>query len=267
MCNKKRYIIIGLLMITFILSACRVKVGDTVIRCNELTGECTVVGGNSSNNYDASTSIAGTFIPDDVTVSISKCGPYKAPDKGIFKGFYYDDSEPNSTENRWSMSACGTSSYLTTAETTCSDGRTYKWTIHKLAKTTFEKVQQGLCEITTTGIDGITYDPSEITSNGSWVSRFISGTKTPTLHAYGIAIDINAGKDYEIDGKKYEDVYDRDRSAYDKFVEALGDEYDQRNVNFILYKKIFQPLGFNWGGNWKSYDGMHFEIDYDQTKK
>ena len=130
-----------------------------------------------------------------------------------------------------------------------------------------EKVQQGLCQITTVGIDGIVYDPSEIECGGTVVSRFVGGTKSPTLHAYGIAIDINSSRDYVVDGKTYKGVYDRDIDVYNKFVEALGYEDDPRNVNYILYKKIFQPLGFNWGGNWNNYDGMHFEVDWEQTRK
>lgn len=260
--NKKSLVLFLLLIITVSVSGCKIKIDDTFIKCNELTGECVV------EDSDTSSGTAGKFVPDEGTLTVVACAPYKAPDKGIFKGFYYSDSEPDSTENRWSMSMCGTSSYFATAQTTCSDGRTYKWEVNKLAKTTFEKAQQGLCKITTTGIDGIIYDPSEITSNGTVVSRFVGGTKVPTLHSYGIAIDFNAGKSYVVNGTKYQGVYDRDLKVYNNFVSALGSEYDSRNVNFILYKKIFQPLGFNWGGNWgDNYDGMHFEIDYKQTEK
>ena len=84
-------------------------------------------------------------------------------------------------------------------------------------------------------------------------------------------MDINPGQSYTVNGKSYK-PYDRDVKAYENFVKALGSEEDQRNINYIVWKKVFQPLGFVWGGNWgrngKSgkYDGMHFEIDWRQTK-
>ena len=276
--NKTKYLLLAvpIFIVLSILTACRTKIDDTTINCNFLTGECTYTSDGSSGGSDGTakgtgssdnTSV-GKFIPDEGTLSLSKCGSQKAPDKGIFKGFYYNDTNPDSTEDRWSMKQCGTNSYFATAKTTCSDGRVYKWTVNKLAKTAFEKAQQGLCQITTVGIDGIVYSPDEIKSNGSVVSRFITGTKVPTLHSYGIAIDLNASRDYTVDGVKFKGVYNRNIKTYENYVKALGREDDPRNINYILWIKIFKPLGFNWGGRWKgnSFDGMHFEVDWKQTR-
>lgn len=67
--------------------------------------------------------------------------------------------------------------------------------------------------------------------------------------------------------KKYSTPYGRSLKKYNDFINALGSENDKRNVNYILWKKVFEPLGFTWGGNWgrdgkgTSIDGMHFEIN------
>ena len=56
--------------------------------------------------------------------------------------------------------------------------------------------------------------------------------------------------------------------TYNNFIKALGNENDTRNINYVLWVKIFKPLGFTWGRNWSasSYDGMHFEIDWKNAK-
>ena len=152
---------------------------------------------------------------------------------------------------------------FTSVSTTCSNGKKYKWTVHVKAKTIFKTVQEKFCEITTTGIDGIVYSPDEIIVSGPTVIRFISNSKSISNHAYGTAIDINPSNKYKIDGKTYQ-PYGRDINKYNSFVKALGKENDTRNINYVLWVKIFKPLGFEWGRYWKggSYDGMHFEVKY-----
>lgn len=188
-----------------------------------------------------------------------------SPSRGVFGSFAYYDSNPNSTSDRNSleMDPEWKKSNLTSVSTTCSNGKTYKWTVHVKAKTTWKQVQEKICQITTTGIDGIVYSSDEITFSGPLSIRFVSNSKSISNHAYGTAIDVNHATTYTIDGKKYT-PYQRNINEYNKFVEALGSENDIRNVNYVLWVKIFKPLGFNWGRYWSgsSYDGMHFEIKY-----
>ena len=188
-----------------------------------------------------------------------------SPSRGVFGSFAYYDSEPNSTSNRGSleMDPVWRSSNLTSVSTTCSNGKTYKWTIHVKAKSIFKQVQEKFCQITTTGIDGIVYSPDDIIVSGPLAIRFVSNSKSISNHAYGTAIDINPSNKYTVDGKTFQ-PYGRNINQYNSFVEALGKENDTRNINYVLWVKIFKPLGFNWGRYWKgsSYDGMHFEVAY-----
>ena len=199
--------------------------------------------------------------------SCKRTGKYQkcSPTRGVFGSFPYYDSAPDSTENRntLEMEPTWKKNNFTSVSTTCSNGKKYKWTVHVKAKTIFKTVQEKFCEITTTGIDGIVYSPDEIIVSGPTVIRFISNSKSISNHAYGTAIDINPSNKYKIDGKTYQ-PYGRDINKYNSFVKALGKENDTRNINYVLWVKIFKPLGFEWGRYWKggSYDGMHFEVKY-----
>lgn len=242
-----------------------------------LFGEDAKVKNTSSSmpNGDEDDVTPGKFIADPgTTSSCNKNGKYKwcAPSRGVFGSFAYYDSKPESTEDRWSleMDPKWAKENFVTIKKTCSNGWELNFQMHRLAKSTWEKVQDKLCEITTTGIDGYKYDPSEFRFSGakaSTVARFVSGTKSVSNHSYGTTIDINPSVSYTVNGKKYV-PYNRDVKAYENFVQALGREDDYRNINYILWKKIFQPLGFTWGGNWgrkgnkSTFDGMHFEIDW-----
>ena len=148
----------------------------------------------------------------------------------------------------------------------------YNWTVHRLASSTWKKVQEKFCQIITVGIDGIKYEPNQIVVSGPISIRYISNTKTISTHAYGIAIDINPSESYTINGKKYPTPYGRSLEKYNNFINAIGGESDSRNVNYVLWKKVFEPLGFIWGGNWgrngkgTKIDGMHFEIDWRNAR-
>lgn len=70
------------------------------------------------------------------------------------------------------------------------------------------------------------------TYDGCYVHRNIEGTDRFSLHAYGIAIDINAQTN----------------------MPGVNPAIDPVVV------RCFQDAGFKWGGDWATPDGMHFEL-------
>lgn len=235
-------------------------------------------GGNGSNTNVPDISNPGTFRPDTgKTHDCNKNGKYQlcSAKKGIFGSFaYYDKASANDTSNRNSieMDPSWKNTNLVNVSTTCSNGKKYNWTVHRLASSTWKKVQEKFCEIITVGIDGIKYESNQIVVSGPISIRYISNTKTISTHAFGIAIDINPSESYTINGKKYPTPYGRSLEKYNNFINAIGGESDPRNVNYVLWKKVFEPLGFIWGGNWgrngkgTKIDGMHFEIDWRNAR-
>lgn len=235
-------------------------------------------GGNGSNTTVPDISNPGTFRPDTgKTHDCNKNGKYQlcSAKKGIFGSFaYYDKAAANDTSNRNSieMDPSWKNTNLVNVSTTCSNGKKYNWTVHRLASSTWKKVQEKFCEIITVGIDGIKYETNQIVVSGPISIRYISNTKTISTHAFGIAIDINPSESYTINGKKYPTPYGRSLEKYNNFINAIGGESDPRNVNYVLWKKVFEPLGFIWGGNWgrngkgTKIDGMHFEIDWRNAR-
>lgn len=235
-------------------------------------------GGNGSNTTVPDISNPGTFKPDTgKTHDCNKNGKYQlcSAKKGIFGSFaYYDKASANDTSNRNSieMDPSWKNTNLVNVSTTCSNGKKYNWTVHRLASSTWKKVQEKFCEIITVGIDGIKYESNQIVVSGPISIRYISNTKTISTHAFGIAIDINPSESYTINGKKYPTPYGRSLEKYNNFINAIGGESNPRNVNYVLWKKVFEPLGFIWGGNWgrngkgTKIDGMHFEIDWRNAR-
>ena len=146
----------------------------------------------------------------------------------------------------------------------CSDGSVIKRTVNSNAKENFEKAFNKVCQIKTTGINGVKLDASKIVLDGTLVERLNSARTICSPHAYGYAIDINYAESVEVFGvvhKPWAGQGARTKTNYDAFVRAIGSESDIRNVNYILWKYAFEPAGFNWGGNWgaTSFDPMHFE--------
>lgn len=70
------------------------------------------------------------------------------------------------------------------------------------------------------------------TWDGCFDIRNVRGRTTPSLHSWGIAIDLNAAWN----------GLGRTPTLSDKFV------------------KCFTDAGFEWGGVWKRPDGMHFQL-------
>jgi hypothetical protein len=79
---------------------------------------------------------------------------------------------------------------------------------------------------------------------GSVNWRTIAGTKRPSPHSWGIAIDLNA---------QYGAYWRWQKSPTGTFILNLRRSYPGEIV------KIFEAQGFIWGGKWSHYDLMHFE--------
>jgi hypothetical protein len=82
------------------------------------------------------------------------------------------------------------------------------------------------------------------TVSGSYVWRTIAGTERPSMHSFGIAIDIDA---------RYANYWMWDTpNRMGKFT------FKNKIPHEIV--AIFEKQGFIWGGRWYHYDTMHFEF-------
>ncbi len=78
---------------------------------------------------------------------------------------------------------------------------------------------------------------------GTYNCRDIAGTKTPSAHGYGIAIDIAV-----------------QHASYWRWSGAKGDAAPAyRNEVPMEIVRVFEEHGFIWGGKWSHFDTMHFE--------
>ena len=165
-------------------------------------------GGEGSVSVDDSGKQGTPQTDSGSTPTCNKHDKYQScsPSRGVFGSFAYYDSQPESTSNRNSleMDPAWRSANFTTVSKTCSNGKSMKWTVHVKAKTIWQNVQEKICEITTTGIDGVVYDKDDIIFSGPTVIRFVSNSKSISNHAYGTAIDVNPSNKYTIDGKTYQ---------------------------------------------------------------
>lgn len=117
----------------------------------------------------------------------------------------------------------------------------------KLAVTTVNRVNEKLKDVsddleklleTRPDLKGFLIPPA-----GVYNCRAIAGTTLKSVHAYGAAVDINAGRsDYwrwpEVDEKRA--ITYRNHIPYD-------------------IVEVFERHGFIWGGRWYHFDTMHFE--------
>ena len=72
-----------------------------------------------------------------------------------------------------------------------------------------------------------------ITWDGCYQVRKKKGGSTPSLHSWGMAVDLN--------------------QAWNQF----GSKKMSLSKGFV---KCFTDAGFEWGGNWTKPDGMHFQL-------
>ncbi len=182
-------------------------------------------------------------------------------ENGQFGSFPYYDTEPNTTTNRQSlvMDPVWEKQNIVPISVTCSNGYTINAKVHRLAESKFRAAFEEICKIGTEGINGIKYDLNTFTWDGSYFARFISDSKSVSNHSWGTAIDIN--QNYVDPTTNIKPFCYKCNGSYDKFIGILGKEDDPRNVNYQLYKLIFKPLGFDWGGLWRDpFDGVHFEL-------
>jgi len=70
------------------------------------------------------------------------------------------------------------------------------------------------------------------TWDGCFNIRKKTGNKSPSLHSWGLAIDINAS----------------------------WNGYNKKPTISKELVKCFKDAGFDWGGDWKIQDGMHFQL-------
>ena len=70
------------------------------------------------------------------------------------------------------------------------------------------------------------------TFDGCFNIRRKRGSNTPSLHSWGVAVDLNA--------------------AWNRM--GIPPTFSQKFVN------CFIAAGFDWGGKWKTPDGMHFQL-------
>ncbi len=100
-------------------------------------------------------------------------------------------------------------------------------------------------------------DSSMVNNNtSSFNYRLVSGTRSMSKHAYGLALDINPFWNPFVSGKR---------------VSPKGAKYDITKNGTIhrkaLIYKIFTKNGWKWGGDWKPYqDYQHFFNDKIKVK-
>ena len=98
---------------------------------------------------------------------------------------------------------------------------------------------------------------------GSFVRRFIAGTKRMSAHSYAVAVDFTP-KDESKDTYWKWNAKCKPNSTCKK-----ASEGDESNLMLVPPKKFdtmdwqvvkaFEHHGFVWGGKWNHYDTMHFE--------
>lgn len=86
-----------------------------------------------------------------------------------------------------------------------------------------------------------------IKTGGTFNWRLIAGTRRPSPHSYGIAVDIDPSLCH---------YWRRD---YPGVNEKDSRDLVYRNTVPLEIVEIFEEHGFIWGGKWYHYDTMHFE--------
>lgn len=149
---------------------------------------------------------------------------------------------------------------------TCSNGKTFSSNVYKEYTSNFKAAYEKICQLETTGINGIKLNKDYVIWNGDYNKRLNAARNVCSPHTYGLAVDFNSALVINVNGQNYNPFAgqgDATRQKYDKFVAALGGkELNAKNINYVLWKYAFEPNGFEWGGTWDagSFDPMHYEI-------
>ncbi len=183
------------------------------------------------------------------------------PTIGKFQGFSF----VMAGEKDRSFSEAGPTDPTTTVKVQCSDGTYISKTVNIKTENNFRQAFEKICQLRTTGINGVKIPSEYLRIDGTLVRRTNSARTICSPHAYGIAIDINYDLTINVNGtnyKPYAGQGTKTRQNYNNFVNIIGGESNEKNVNYILWKYAFEPSGFIWGGNWSdgSFDPMHFEV-------
>ena len=168
-------------------------------------------------------------------------------------------------------------------------GFSRKWRIHRDALPYYEKAVGYLHKVRlrvhgTCGDTGVLPLSSLVdTYNGSYVSRFITGTAKVSHHAFGTATDLNAAMAPNLNNSQnraliqqevgellsYNGILSQNGVSYYDFTYsgqyALSDAgVPQTIVNYLLYELAFYRAGFLWGHYYRTKsDAMHFTLTDD----
>ncbi len=91
-----------------------------------------------------------------------------------------------------------------------------------------------------------------VPAGGGYAPRCIAGTARLSVHAFGIAVDLNP---------KYGQywLYGLPAGTTEQSFEASNKPLRYDNKMPLQIVAIFEKHGFIWGGRWYHFDGMHFE--------
>ena len=96
-----------------------------------------------------------------------------------------------------------------------------------------------------------------ISFDGCYVFRNISGSPKPSIHCMGAAVDINS----KTEGMLYHQTSGNEGRPF-KSINDVTEEWMKQEVCTFdnTFHDIVVSYGLDWGGTWKSYDGMHFSF-------
>ncbi|MGL5956418.1 MAG: M15 family metallopeptidase [Brevinema sp.] len=124
--------------------------------------------------------------------------------------------------------------------------------IHQFAYAALKQVEKEIYSLTNNGIYGgeIRQFLKEGDTVYSFYWRNIAGSKSRSLHSYGVAVDV-----LEENTKKSVYWLWRQNQKIDWIREPISVRWNPPHS----VVQIFEKYGFVWGGKWNFYDTMHFE--------
>jgi len=95
----------------------------------------------------------------------------------------------------------------------------------------------------------------ELSEMNGYNYRFVEGTRSRSLHSYGLAVDMIP--------KSYRGLQPYWLWAMNKVPDFWTIPYDRRWMPPLAVIEAFERQGFIWGGKWLFFDTMHFEYRPD----